>query len=263
MKSNPPAQTSDFFPQGSVAYREAFEILRAGMVSDVPLGDVYQRLVAGLPHRRVAVDWGAGTGAYTQHLVGDFERVYAVEPFAEMRDTLADRVPRAIAVDATMQEAEIPEPVDFGLVSHVLYHVPDTEWGKAILQAAHALGPDGVLCVALKHPEADCNRMIETFGGRRFDLFRLIEDFRHQEEFSIEFLTLPSRLETTSLRDTLAVARFMLSDRPRSSYRELPDDAALEAWVKKRFWDDSRGRGGWNLPEVLALVRPNWLRGPA
>ena len=79
--------------------------------------------------RAVAVDWGAGSGELTRHLLSRFDRVYAVEPSEPQRLLLVRNCPEAVVVPGTLQ-TDLPEPVDVAFIRHVLYHVPDHEWGS-------------------------------------------------------------------------------------------------------------------------------------
>jgi SAM-dependent methyltransferase len=238
----------------SAAYRAAFELSLGKGSGGAPLRERLDLLCDGLA-RRVAVDWGAGGGRATALLCERFDRVYAVEPSATMRATIADVAPASKVVDGTLATAEIPEPVDLGLVNHVLYHVPEDEWGTQVMACAERLSDRGVLCVAMKHPDAGCGAMMEHFGAPRFDLYSLLRTFRGQTTFTLEYVRAPGRLEMTSFEETVTVARFVLSDRPPEAFAQLPSEAQFRAYVRTHLWDEARGRGGWDNPKLYAIVR--------
>jgi len=252
-----------FFDELSAEYAAAFQKLVAGdRDGERELLAMVDAICAGRPRTARAVDWGAGTGRITRELCARFDEVWAVEPSAAMRERLAQAAPAARVIAATIDEAVLPERVDVAVLSHVLYHVPDHLWGATVVRCARQLTDDGVLLVVLKHPESGCNAMLEEFGAQRFDLYRLAEDLRRNPEFTLELRAAPGRLVTTSLADTLEIARFMLCDRKRAGFTRLPSERAFAAWVEKRFWDAERGIGGWDMPQAFALVRPNpaWRR---
>ncbi len=84
-------------------------------------------------HRRVAEQesgcrlW-AGTGHNTGLLKRRFDKVYAVEPNQRMHDKLLTACPEAEVISVTIAKSRLSEPVDFGIISHVLYRIPDHEW---------------------------------------------------------------------------------------------------------------------------------------
>lgn len=242
---------------GSAEYRAAFEAsLRFGR-SSARLPERLDELLRRLPVREVAVDWGAGGGRATQLLCERFDRVYAVEPSAEMRRSISTEAPGAIVVAESLQSAVLPEPVDFGLINQVLYHVPEKDWGEQTLRCAEQLSEKGLLCVSLKHPAGGCGELFEHFGAERFDLYRLVDTLRNQFEFTFEFINTAGRIETSSFDDTLTVARFVLSDRPEGAFTRLGTETEFRSYVRERFWDEASGRGGWPFPSVHLILRRN------
>ena len=244
---------------GAAEYKRAFELSLTLGRGGPDLADRLRRLTAGLPRREVAVDWGAGTGRGTALLCDLFTRVYAVEPSEEMRASLGTTAPSAILLDGDLATAKLPEPVDFGLINHVYYHIPEEDWGPQTLRCAEHLSERGLLCISLKHPNAGCGDMFEHFGAPRFDLYSLVPSFRNQNGYALEFVNTPGCIEITSFEDTLTIARFMLSDRPASAFSRLGSEADLQEYVRSHLWDEATGRGGWNNPKVYALVRRNPL----
>jgi hypothetical protein len=218
---------------------------------------VLHDLVRHLPHRARAVDWGAGTGRRTRQLCELFDTVYAVEPSPSMRAALVQVAPHAQVLATTLAEAVLPESVDLGLISHVYYHIPDHEWTAYTLRCAAQLSASGVLLVTLKHPDTACNTMLETFGAPRFNIFSLLEGFRRYPAYTLMFQTIPLTIITPSLADTVALARFMLSDRPPSAFARLPGEQEFTDYVQQHLWDEASAQGGWECPEVLVTIRRN------
>jgi hypothetical protein len=105
--------------------------------------------------------------------------MYAVEPSGEMRASIDESAPRARRVEAALEPAVIPEPLDFGWLDPVLYHVREADWGRLVLECASGLSDAGVLCIALKHPTAGCGDLMEHFGAPRFDPYSLLRSFRN------------------------------------------------------------------------------------
>src|SRR5262249_35917626 len=147
-----------------------------------------QEIFAAYPAESHVVDWGAGGGDLTSLLLEHFHQVYAVEPHAGMRAVLATRCPRAQVVDGTIMSTLLPTKVEVGLISHVLYHVPDYKWGAYTIYAAQQLTENGTLIVSLKTVDSGCNQMLEHFGAPCYDLQGgLARVIRLHPEFTFAF----------------------------------------------------------------------------
>jgi SAM-dependent methyltransferase len=241
-------------------YRQAFQtLLRCVEDGDRHFRTVLRDLASRLPQRARAVDWGAGTGRRTRLLCEFFDTVYAVEPSPGMRAALVQAAPEAQVLDTTLAEATLPASVDLGVISHVYYHLPDHMWASHTRRCASQLSAGGLLLVAMKHPDTACNTMLETFGAPRFNIFSLLEGLRDSPEYTLTFQTAPATITTHSLADTIAIARFMLSDRPPSAFARVPEEQEFIDYVRQHMWDDKAGRGGWVCPEVFVIIGRNPL----
>jgi hypothetical protein len=88
-----------------------------------------------------------------------------------------------------------PGEVDVAVLSHVLYRIPDHQWGAHVIRAAHFLAREGVLLVVLKDPDSGCNRMLADCGAPPFDLFTgLAPVVRRHKEFDFTFSHSPHTL---------------------------------------------------------------------
>jgi hypothetical protein len=178
-----------------------------------------------------------------------------------MRETLAANYPAAHLIDGTIMSADPPCLARVAVCSHVLYHIPDHQWGAHVIRAANFLASEGVLLVVLKDPDSGCNRMLEYFGAPPFDLFAgLSRVLRRHKEFDFSFSHSPHVLRTTSWEDTLQVARFMMADRSEDSYSWRPTEEQFQDYVRTHFWDEGKNVGGWSVGDVYCLVRrnPRW-----
>ena len=192
----------------------------------------------------------------TSLLLEHFDRVHAVEPHEGMRAGLATRCPGARVMGGTVSETLLPEAVDVGLLSHVLYHLPDAEWGATIAHAARQLAPGGVLFVSLKADDTGCNAMLEHFGAPRFDLRGALAEVESSHPaLDFEFERLPATIATKSLEQTLQVARFMLCDRDLSAFTRPPTEAEFRAHVRDHYWDEAAHRGGWSCDTLFCSIR--------
>jgi SAM-dependent methyltransferase len=245
----------------SAEYAEAFATLLRSYGSREHLYSLLRDLLVHLPAEAAAIDWGAGTGDLTRVLLERARTVYAVEPSPTLRGMLAARCPAAHILDGTIMAVEPPSQVHVAVLSHVLYHIPDHEWGAHVIRAANFLASEGVLLVVLKDPDSGCNRMLVAFGAPPFDLFTgLMRVVRRHKEFDFTFSHSPHVLCTTSLEDTLRVARFMMTDRAETAFSRLPTESQLQDYVRSHFWDEEKKVGGWWIGDVYCLIRrnPRW-----
>jgi hypothetical protein len=251
----------ELFDFSSPSYSHAFQILIRCCDQRMIIREFLARQIHSLSppvaKEDLAIDWGAGTGALTQELVRHFRRVAAVEPLAEFRAQLQQACPTADVYEGTILAPQFPRDLGlarFSVCVHVLYHIADEDWAAHILHAASFLAVGGQLIVVLSHPGSGCQRMIAEFGGRKFDLYAVASELGMRREFSLHYLSLKSTVRTTAFADTLALARFMVSDRPATQYGNLPTEAEFQAYVRRRFWDEKTQIGGWDLPNVALVM---------
>jgi SAM-dependent methyltransferase len=245
----------------SAEYAEAFATLLRSYGSRESLYEEVRSLLVNLPEDAVAIDWGAGSGDLTRVLLEKVKTVYAIEPSPTLRIALADNCPTAEILAGTIMSVDPPRPANVAVLSHVLYHIPDHEWGAHVMRAANFLSPDGVLLVVLKDPDSGCNRMLEHFGAPPFDLFAgLAQVARRHKKFDFTFTHSPHAIAMHSFEDTLRVARFMMADRALESFSWQPTEAQFQEYVRTNFWNAERNVGGWFLGDVYCLVRrnPRW-----
>ncbi|MEW5767306.1 MAG: methyltransferase domain-containing protein [bacterium] len=239
-------------------YAEDFATLLRCYGERVYERQILREIFSVYPAESHAVDWGAGRGDLTSLLVEHFQHVYAVEPHPGMRAVIATRCPLAQVVDGTIMSTVLPTKVEVGLISHVFYHVSDYKWGAYTIHAANQLTENGILIVSLKTVDSGCNQMLEDFGAPCYDLYGgLARVIRLHPEFTFSFLRAPASITTTSFADTLKIARFMLCDRDADAFSRPPTEEEFQAYVRKHFWDERKGRGGWECANMLCCVRRN------
>lgn len=117
------------------------------------IGPDYDRHRPGFPEQAaqvivpepvpVALDLGAGTGKFTEHLVGRAHEVVAVEPSEQMLSVLRDKLPGVRALVGTAEDIPLPtESVDVVTVAQA-FHWFDRD--RACAEIARVLVPGGRL----------------------------------------------------------------------------------------------------------------------
>jgi len=94
---------------------------------------------------RRAVDLGAGTGKFTELLLGSGAEVVAVEPVAEMRAKLEAALPEVAALDGTSEAIPLGDESVDAVVSAQAFHWFDP--GRAVPEIIRVLRPGGGLAL--------------------------------------------------------------------------------------------------------------------
>jgi SAM-dependent methyltransferase len=93
----------------------------------------------------VAADFGAGSGRWTSRLLGNFSKVYALEPSDGASAVLLRKFEgesRVVVLKETVGLNSIPlASLDLGMSLGVLHHIPDT--GLAIMEVSKKIKPGG------------------------------------------------------------------------------------------------------------------------
>jgi SAM-dependent methyltransferase len=114
------------------------------------------------------VDLGAGTGKLSEALVAAGHRVTAVEPLAEMRAILQDRVPGARALDGTAEETGLPDACADAVVAGSAFHWFDRARAfPEIIRILRAPGVVGLLGNGFDSSVQWVARLREILGGSR------------------------------------------------------------------------------------------------
>jgi hypothetical protein len=210
-----------------------------------------------MPAEATASDWGAGAGDRTRVLRERARTASAAEPGPALRDRRAANCPAAHVLGGTLLSADPPEQAHVAVRSHV----PEHQWGAHVSRAANVLAPEGVLPVALKGPDCECNRMLEEFGAPPFDLLTgRARVARRHKECDVCFSHNPHTPRTTSFEDTLRVARLMMAGRAEAAFPGPPTESQFPDYVRGHFGDEGSKAGGRWVGDVYCLIRrnPRW-----
>lgn len=243
------------FEWNSEEYSQAFACLLRCSSERSVITPFLTEQVKRLPVRSTAADWGAGTGDLTRILAQHCPQTFAVEPSPAMRQRLKHRLPHVEILSGTVLAAQPPAPLDYSLLAHVLYHLPDQQWPQILLRLLEFQSPTGQLVVILKGVNSGCNLMLERFGAPRFDLLGQIT--KHADEFSkFEFKVdrLPATITTHSYEETETLARFMMCDRGVDEFSTPPDEDAFINYVATELWDADINRGGWKYEVTVCTI---------
>jgi SAM-dependent methyltransferase len=173
------------------------------------------------------VDLGAGTGKLTEALLAAGHRVTAVEPLEEMRSILAERLPRARALEGTAEATGLPDSYADAVVAGSAFHWFDhARTFPEIARILRTPGVVGLLGNGFDPDSAWAMRLREILGGSHLDRpghwpsdEKLLEHFRdvQSREFPHE-----QTVTRSQLRD-LALSRSRVALLPAVEQRALLD----------------------------------------
>lgn len=243
------------FGWDSPEYSDAFGCLLRCSDERAHLVPVLERQLDGVSAAAAALDWGAGIGDLTRLLARRCPTTFAVEPSASMRAVLRRRLPGVALLEGDVRTATPPVPIDFALLAHVLYHLPDREWLALVARILGTVRLGGRLTVVMKSGPSGCRDMLEQFGAQGFDLERRLEPLAAAPLVaSVRRATLTATIATASYAETEQIARFMMCDRLPGEFAAPPQEEAFVDYVRGRLWDEGRGRGGWRYQASIWTV---------
>lgn len=243
------------FEWDSEEYSDAFACLLRCSSERSVLTPFLTQQIQELPMRSAAADWGAGTGDLTRLLVQTCSPIFAIEPSPAMRQILKQKLPNVEVLAGDLLTARPTVPIDYALVAHVLYHLPDEDWPQILRRLLDFQSPDGQLVIILKSGYSGCNLMLERFGAQRFDLMSQITT--HTDKFSgfdLKVDQLSATVQTTSYEETEKIARFMMCDRGLDEFPTPPDEADFVNYVTTNLWNPTLLRGGWDYEVTVCTI---------
>jgi hypothetical protein len=227
-------ETIRVFDSQGEDYKRAFQVFLDHTDQKRNAKRFLQRLVDGLPVRRVFIDAGAGNGEVTRAFAAAFERTIAIEPNVYLLNQLMRSLPAVEMIGETVMGAMPAAPGDLVLGSHIFYYIPRDRWLAHLERLVSWMSPTGVTVVILQNRGTGCMSMLEHFVGCRFGLDSLADAFRaaHGDRYDVSITLDPAHVETADRASAYTVAEFMLNllalDRP-------PARRDVEAYLDKRF----------------------------
>src|SRR5262245_60396135 len=145
-----PARVQVYDSQGQ-AYHDAFGVFLAHTDQKIKAREWLDRLVQGLPARRVLIDAGAGNGQVTAWFLDKFERTIVNEPNASLRADLKKHCPKAEILADTIMDTHPGAVGDLVLCSHVFYYIEGAQWLDNLEQLTCWVSPQGLVVVVLQN----------------------------------------------------------------------------------------------------------------
>jgi ubiquinone/menaquinone biosynthesis C-methylase UbiE len=184
------------------------------------------------------VDLAAGTGKLTRLLVERGYDVVAVEPIAEMRALLQQRVPRARPVEGTAEAIPLADAVARAVTVAQAFHWFDPE--RAPAEIARVLEPNGALVIManIRDMEDPLQEQLEELMGRyrgEYPNRNWVETWDGHPLFVTEYREFPHEelLDAETFGERVASVSWIASLPPEENARVLAATRALVADVSK------------------------------
>lgn len=211
--------------------------------------DAVRWLVGDVP--RDVVDLGAGTGKLTGTLVALGHRVTAVEPLAEMRAQLAERLPGVRCVEGSAEVMPLPDASADVVTVAQAFHWFDHE--PALAEIARVLRPGGVLAIAWNIRDER-----EEWVARLSDIIGAEHMGRQAVEEALAIGGLFGKPAHAVFAHTTPLDRLALRElvRSRSHCIVRPPEERAEILERvDRLYDAYAGEAGLPLPYVVECYR--------
>ncbi|WNG44018.1 class I SAM-dependent methyltransferase [Archangium minus] len=150
-------------------YATAFRVLAATARHPENIGQlVEERVLPRLPKQPALLDVGAGSGKVAERLAPHFSSLTLLEPNQAQLAGL--KLKKAKILLEPLERYHSPETYELVLCSHVMYHVPLSDWGEFIDRLLTFVRPGGY-----------CLLLMAAARGPTYELCR---DFTDTQRFS-------------------------------------------------------------------------------
>ncbi|MBZ4333407.1 bifunctional 2-polyprenyl-6-hydroxyphenol methylase/3-demethylubiquinol 3-O-methyltransferase UbiG [Corallococcus sp. AS-1-12] len=146
-------------------YATAFRLLAASARHPTNIHQIVtERLFPGLPEHPTLLDVGAGAGKVSERLAPLFDSLTLLEPHPEQSAGFHHE--KATVIPVPLERYASNDRYDLVVCSHVLYHVPVSEWGGFIDRLLGFVRPGGscllVMAAARGPTHAMCREFCDT-----------------------------------------------------------------------------------------------------
>lgn len=159
-------------------------------------------ILSKITHQNSFLDIGPGPGSLTKKIMPYFSETTIIEP----NQVYFDDFTGVKKFRGTLDEFTTECKYDFILCSHMLYHIPPTEWENTIAKMVSLLNPGGKLAIVMEYPDSDLNSFREEFNPTY--LPSLIEETKN---FPVTDTYISSHANTTQTEsEMVTLLRFLI-----------------------------------------------------
>lgn len=187
----------------------------------------------GIDPKQTAIDAGAGNGVLTEILARNFDTVQAVEPNEALLAELATAGQNVEVLAQSILEAVLDESsADLVLCSHVLYYIPQSEWGDILHRLLAWTKPGGRVVVVLQAEDTDCMKFFRQLRHEEFPIMRFMDEFsRTGTAHAVDVVRQASTIRCHSGDDLELILEFLLNLTPFENDESIPTKADLRTYL--------------------------------
>ncbi|NOK32929.1 class I SAM-dependent methyltransferase [Corallococcus exercitus] len=161
-------------------YATAFRLLAASATHPQNIHQIVtERLLPGLPVRPTLLDVGAGAGSVAERLAPLFDSLTLLEPNPEQSARF--RHEKAKVLPVSLEGFDSQDRYDLVVCSHVMYHVPVSEWGGFIDRLLGFVRPGGTCLMVMAAARGPTYEMCREFSDTLFFSEHIATELRRKQ----------------------------------------------------------------------------------
>jgi 2-polyprenyl-3-methyl-5-hydroxy-6-metoxy-1,4-benzoquinol methylase len=171
-----------------------------------------------LPHIQnyhAFLDVGPGNGNLTRWVGRKFKEITLIDPVPQVLDNI---VPRSFPKGTVLKKICQPflqailthSYFDLIVLSHVMYHFPQTKWISVVEKALHALKPHGMIAIVI-NSGLDRERLGNAFNGTTYPINHFVQQITQLGK-KVEFISSKESFYAEDLTTMLHICGLHLHD---------------------------------------------------
>ncbi|WP_240359691.1 class I SAM-dependent methyltransferase [Pyxidicoccus trucidator] len=189
-------------------YATAFRVLAATARHPENIGQVFEeRILPRLPKQPALLDVGAGSGKVAERLAPHFDLLTLLEPNREQIAGFSHG--KAKVLIEPFERFHAPEQYELVLCSHVLYHVPLSDWGGFIDRLLTFVRPGGYCLIVMAAARGPTYQLCRDFTETQLFSEQLIATVQ-QKRLPHEVIPTMSGFFTKTFEEMYTLCRFFV-----------------------------------------------------
>ena len=189
-------------------YATAFRVLAATARHPENIGQVVeQRILPRLPKRPTLLDVGAGSGKVAERLAPHFDLLTLLEP--NPNQIAGFKHGKAKVLFEPLERYQSPEQYELVVCSHVLYHVPLSDWGAFIDRLLTFVRPGGYCVIVMTAARGQTYELCRDFSETQLFGEQLLTTMQ-QKQLPHEVIPTMSGFVTHTFEEMYTLCRFFV-----------------------------------------------------
>ncbi|NOK15878.1 class I SAM-dependent methyltransferase [Corallococcus carmarthensis] len=189
-------------------YATAFRLLAASARHPRNIHTIVtERLFPGLPEHPTLLDVGAGAGKVAEQLAPHFDSLTLLEPHPEQSAGFHHEKAKVIPVPLERYDSQ--DRYDLVVCSHVLYHVPLSEWGGFIDRLLRFVRPGGTCLLVMAAARGPTHAMCREFSDTLHFSEDIVAEVR-RKQLPHETIATMSGFAASTFEEMYTLCRFLV-----------------------------------------------------